>query len=261
MTRCRTPALFDSPQSSLRDASLAKYERICRTLRLRPEHHVIEIGSGWGGFALHAARRYGCRVTTTTISRQQYQYVAAAVRAAGLESRITLLADDYRHLQGQYDRLVSIEMIEAVGHEFLPTYFGQCSRLLKPDGEMLLQAITIPDQRYDQYRRSVDFIQRYVFPGGCLPCWSSITSAVKRAADLQLVHVEDLSAHYVETLHRWRERFLANLAAVRALGLDDRFIRTWDYYLAYCEAGFAERWTGVSQSHWIKPLARPYAIP
>ena len=253
-------AFFASPQTSLRDASLEKYDRICSKLRLRPEHHVLEIGGGWGGFALYAAGRYGCHVTTTTISQQQRGYAAEAIRAAGLESRITLLADDYRQLHGQYDRLVSIEMIEAVGHEFLPTYFGQCSRLLKPDGEMLLQAITIPDQRYDSYRRSVDFIQRYVFPGGCLPCLAAIADAVKRATDLQLVHLEDMSAHYVETLRRWRQRFLESLAAVREQRLGDRFIRTWDYYLAYCEAGFSEHWTGVSQSHWIKPLARPYTL-
>ena len=249
--------IFHSPTISLRDASLEKYDRICQKLRLQPDHDLVEVGSGWGGFAIHAAGRYGCRVTTTTISQEQGRYTRQAVRDAGLESQVTVLADDYRRLSGEYDRLVSIEMIEAVGHEFLATYFRQCSRLLRPDGEMVLQAIMIPDQRYDAYRRSIDFIRRYIFPGGCLPCFSSIAAAVKQATDLQLVHLEDLTAHYAETLHRWRQRFLDNLSAIRRQGLNDRFIRTWDYYLAYCEAGFRERWISVAQLHWVKPQARP----
>ena len=252
---------FRSPNDSLRDASLEKYDRICRKLRLQPDHHLVEIGSGWGGFAMHAARCYGCRVTTTTISQQQGQYVRQAVRDAGLESRVTVLSHDYRRLGGQFDRLVSIEMVEAVGHEFLATYFGRCSRLLKPDGEMVLQAITIPDQRHEVYRRSVDFIRHYVFPGGCLPCLASMADAVKRATDLQLVHLEDMTTHYAETLRRWRRRYLENLPSIRSQGLNDRFIRTWDYYLAYCEAGFRERWIGVAQLHWLKPHARPRLLP
>ena len=248
--------VFLKPDATLREASLAKFERICSRLRLGPEHHLVEIGTGWGGFAIYAAQRYGCRVTTTTISRQQEQYAKQAIQEMGLASRVTVLNRDYRLLQGQFDRLVSVEMIEAVGHEFLPTYFEVCSRLLKPDGEMLLQAIMIPDQRYDAYRRSVDFIQRYIFPGGCLPCLSAIARAVKHVTDLQLVQLDDLTVHYAETLRRWRSRFRSRLADIREMGLDDRFIRTWDYYLAYCEAGFLERWTNVAQLHWVKPQAR-----
>ena len=256
-TMTYSSGIFRLPEDSLGDASREKYDRICRKLRLRPEHHVVEIGTGWGGFALHAAGRYGCRVTTTTISQQQGQFARELIRKAGLNDRVTVLDQDYRELRGQYDRLVSIEMIEAVGADFLPVFFGHCSRLLKPDGELALQAITIPDQRFDQYRKTIDFIQQYVFPGGCLPCLTSMAAAVKQATDLQLFHFEDITSHYAETIHRWRARFFRHLPAIRDLGLDDRFIRTWDYYLAYCEAGFLERWIGAGQWHWVKPDARP----
>ncbi|MDG2381943.1 MAG: cyclopropane-fatty-acyl-phospholipid synthase [Pirellulaceae bacterium] len=259
-TMTYSSGIFVSPQSSLRESSIEKYDLICRKLRLEHHHQLVEIGTGWGGFAIHAAAEYGCRVTTTTISQEQFQYARAAVEKAGVADRVEIVCKDYRNLQGQYDRLVSIEMIEAVGHQFLPAYFQQCSRLLKNNGEMLIQAITIPDQFYDDYRKSIDFIQRYIFPGGCLPCLSAITDAVKRKTDLQLVGLDDYTPHYARTLQLWRERFLGQLDSIHALGLDDRFIRMWDYYLAYCEAGFRERMTALLQLHFAKPNAHGFGL-
>ena len=186
---------------------MAKYDRLCRKLQLSPGDHVMEIGTGWGGFAIFAARNYGCRVTTTTISRQQHEYACMQIDKLGLSDRINLLLKDYRDLTGKYDKLVSIEMIEAVGHRFLDSYFGQCSQLLKPDGMMLLQAITIPDHRYDTYRWSVDYIQRYIFPGGLLPSFSSISQSLRRGTDLRMFHGEEFGPHYADTLLRWRQEF------------------------------------------------------
>jgi cyclopropane-fatty-acyl-phospholipid synthase len=248
---------FPHEEATLEEASIEKHDRICRRLRLRPEDHLIEIGTGWGGFALHAAREYGCRVTTTTISRAQHDYAAKRFRDAGLDSRVHLLLEDYRKLSGQYDKLVSIEMIEAVGERYLPGYFEQCSRLLKPEGAMLLQAITIPDCRYDKYRCGVDFIQKHVFPGGFLPCPAAITDCLRRKTDLRVTHVEDFSDHYARTLAGWRRNVWGRLDEVRALGFDDRFLRLWSYYLAYCEAGFLEQQIGVSQWQLTKPQWRP----
>ncbi len=248
---------FPHENATLEEASTEKYDRICRWLRLRAEDHLIEIGTGWGGFALHAAREYGCRVTTTTISQAQHGYAAARIRAAGPESRVELLLEDYRNLNGRYDKLVSIEMIEAVGERFLPRYFEQCSRLLKPEGAMLLQSITIPDCRYDAYRCGVDFIQKHVFPGGFLPCPAAITDCLRRKTDLRVAHVEDFSDHYARTLAAWRQNVWGRLDEVRALGFGDRFLRLWSYYLAYCEAGFREQQIGVSQWLLTKPQWRP----
>ncbi len=247
--------IFESPESTLEEASSTKYDRICRKLLLRPQDHVLEIGTGWGGFALHAASHYGCRVTTTTISQQQHDFARERIDQAGLGDRITLLQQDYRDLSGSYDKLVSIEMIEAVGHRFLDIYFAQCCRLLKPDGMMALQAITIPDGRYDAYRRSVDFIQRYIFPGGCLPSISAIGGALRRT-DFHLLHAEDFSAHYARTLACWRRNFWSNAESVRQLGFDERFMRMWHYYLCYCEAGFRERQIGICQMLLAKPGCR-----
>ncbi|MHB8864736.1 MAG: class I SAM-dependent methyltransferase, partial [Pirellulaceae bacterium] len=234
----------------------AKYERICRKLQLSPQDHVLEIGSGWGGFAIHAAREYGCHVTTTTISRQQYEEAEGRIQAAGVADRVRLLREDYRALTGCYDKLVSIEMIEAVGENMLGTFFRQCSNLLRPQGMMVLQAITVPDYRYDDYRRSIDFINRYVFPGGFLPSWSAMLRAIQRETDFQLLHMEDFGDHYARTLSHWRQNFWSQLPQVRSLGFDAQFIRMWDYYLCYCEAGFRERLIGVSQSLFAKPLCR-----
>ncbi|MCU0977630.1 MAG: cyclopropane-fatty-acyl-phospholipid synthase family protein [Pirellulaceae bacterium] len=251
--------IFPRPDASLREASLEKYARICRKLELSPGDHVVEVGGGWGGFALVAAGQYGCRVTTTTISEQQYQWASARIREAGLTDRITLLKQDYRDLQGQFDKLVSIEMIEAVGHEYLPAYFTKCCRLLKPAGMMLLQAITIPDERYDAYRRSADFIQRYIFPGGCLPSLSAISHCLKQT-DFRLFHLEDFGSHYVRTLLEWRRRFWERIDRVRALGLSEEFVRMWDLYLCYCAGAFDERQIGVSQILLTKPRCRREAI-
>lgn len=247
---------FKDEHTSLEEASLAKIDRICRKLQLNPSDHLLEIGTGWGGFALHAAGRYGCRVTTTTISEKQYELARQRVREAGLEDRIEVLLEDYRDLKGSFDKLVSIEMIEAVGHRFFETYFRMCSRLLKPQGMMLLQAITIADQEYERARRSVDFIQRYIFPGGCLPSVAAITDSIARVTDMRLFHLEDIGPHYATTLRHWRKRFLANLDRVRALGFSESFIRRWEFYLCYCEGGFAERAIGTVQMLFTKPLCR-----
>lgn len=252
---------FPQPGASLAEASREKLDRVCRRLRLGPTDRVIEVGGGWGGFAEHAASRYGCHVTTTTISRAQHDYARERFDRAGLAGRVTLLDQDYRDLRGRYDKLVSIEMIEAVGHAHLGRFFQRCGALLKPNGLMALQAITIPDQRYDAYRRSADFIQKHVFPGGALPSLGAITRCVARHTDLRLVHAEDFGPHYARTLALWRARFEARLPEVRDLGFDDRFVRLWRLYLAYCEAGFAERLVGVSQLVFAKPGADAVCAP
>jgi len=249
-------AIFPSPDAGLREASIAKLERICRKLELQPDDHLLEIGSGWGGFALYAAQHYGCRVTTTTISREQYELTGERVRAAGLAERVTVLCQDYRDLRGSFDKLVSIEMIEAVGERHLPTYFRACADLLKPQGMMLLQAITVADQKYEQYRNEVDFIRHYIFPGGFLPSLTAMADTLGRVTDLRIFHLEDIGAHYATTLRHWRERFLGNLERVRALGFPETFIRMWEYYLCYCEGGFRERAIGTVQLLLTKPLCR-----
>jgi cyclopropane-fatty-acyl-phospholipid synthase len=252
-TMTYSSGIFPRRDSTLREASIEKLDRICRKLELAPGDHVLEIGTGWGSFALHAAGTYGCRVTTTTISAQQHDLARQRIESAGLADRVELLQADYRDLEGTYDKIASIEMIEAVGHEYLDDYFGQCSRLLADDGLMALQVITMPDQRYDRYRRSADFIQRYVFPGSCLPSLGAITSSVGRSTDMQLVHLEDITPHYARTLRAWRRRFLDAAGEVRRLGYPDEAVRLWDFYLAYCEAGFAERSIGDVQIVLAKP--------
>ena len=249
-------AYFDTPDTSLEDASTEKLDRICRKLNLTAEDSVIEIGTGWGGFAIHAARHYGCHVTTTTISQQQFDYAQAAIIAAGLEDKITLLFQDYRDLEGRFDKLVSIEMIEAVGHEFHDTYFKKCCELLKPEGQMLLQAITIADQRYDQYKSGVDFIKRYIFPGGCLTSVTDMSRTMTRHTDMRVIHLEDIGPHYARTLRNWHDRFFARIDEVRELGYSDAFIRLWQYYLCYCESAFIERATGTVQMLITRPGAR-----
>ncbi len=251
-------AVFDSPQATLLEASLAKLERVCAKLELGPEDHVLEIGSGWGGFAVYAAEHYGCRVTTTTISREQHAYATERVRAAGLQERVTVLLEDYRDLRGSYDKLVSIEMIEAVGWQFLGTYFRRCSELLRADGTMLLQAIVIDDRAYEVEKASKSFINTYIFPGGCLPSMQVISRTLARATDLHKVHLEDITPHYAETLLRWRERFLAASERLHELGYDERFRRLWELYLSYCEGGFRERRIENVQLLLAKP---GYAAP
>ena len=249
-------AYYPDEQTSLEQASLAKLKRICDKLQLNESDHVIEIGTGWGGFALYAAENYGCKVTTTTISQQQHDWAKQRIIEAGLEDKITLLMEDYRDLQGTYDKLVSIEMIEAVGHQYLDTYFAKCSSLLKPEGIMLIQSITIADQQYDRAIKSVDFIQRFIFPGGFIPSVSAITSSVKSSTDMRLFQLEDIGPHYATTLCDWRQRFFDNIEPIKALGYSQQFIAMWDFYLCYCEAGFLERVLGNAHLVFIKPKNR-----
>ncbi len=248
-------AIFASPNESLEVAQRRKLERICRKLELSPSDHVIEIGTGWGGFALHAATHYGCRVTTTTISREQHERAAQRVQQAGLGERITLLQRDYRDLDGRYDKLVSIEMIEAIGHQYLDTYFAQCNRLLGEHGMALIQAITIEDHRYEQALHSVDFIKRHIFPGSFIPSTSAMQGAIART-DFRLFNLEDIGPSYALTLRHWRQRFLAQLDRVRELGYPERFMRMWEFYLSYCEGGFLERSIGDVQLLLTRPCCR-----
>ena len=253
-------AYFETAETTLEDASLAKLDRICRKLDLSPGDSVVEIGSGWGGLAIYAAKHYGCHVTTTTISRQQHDFAKAAIRREGLEDRITVLFEDYRDLDGQYDKLVSVEMIEAVGHEYHETFFEKCAELLKPGGQMLLQAITIADQHYEAYRKDVDFIKRYIFPGGCLTSVTDMTRVMTERTDMRVIHLEDIGPHYATTLRHWHDRFLARIDEVRELGHSDEFIRLWRFYLCYCEAAFVERAIGDVQMLMMRPHARRDSI-
>jgi cyclopropane-fatty-acyl-phospholipid synthase len=234
-------ALFERQGMTLEAAQLAKLERVCEKLDLATGDRVIEIGTGWAGFALHAAATRGCHVTTTTISREQYDYAVTQVQRAGLSDRVSVLMEDYRDLRGRYDKLVSIEMIEAVGWNQIGDFFAKCSELLAPYGTMLLQAITIDDRAYEVEKSSNSFMNSYIFPGGCLPSLEVITRKVARRTDLQAVHLDDMTPHYVETLRRWRENFTASASDLETFGYDERFRRLWTLYLAYCEAGFAER--------------------
>ena len=246
-------AIFADENETLELAQWRKLERICRKLDLQPGDHLVEIGTGWGGLAVHAASRFGCRVTTTTISKEQHALAVQRVAAAGLSDRVTVLLEDYRDLQGQYDKLVSIEMVEAIGHQYLDTYLAKCASLLKPEGLALIQAITIEDHRYQQALGSVDFIKRFIFPGSFIPCVSALTGAAARASDLRLVNLEDIGPSYALTLRHWRQRFMDRLDEVRRQGYDERFIRMWEFYLCYCEGGFMER--SIGDVHLL--LARP----
>jgi cyclopropane-fatty-acyl-phospholipid synthase len=252
--------IFLTEDATLHEASIAKFDAVCRKLALTPADHLVEIGTGWGGLAIHAAEQYGCRVTTTTISREQHDFAQAKIAARGLQDRITLLFKDYRDLTGQYDKLVSIEMIEAVGAKYLDTYFAKCASLLKPTGAMLLQAITLQDQFYAKALKSVDYIQRFIFPGSFIPSITAITESVTRATDMKIFNLEDIGPHYAPTLRLWRERFFANVAKVRALGYPESFNRLWEFYLCYCEGGFAERQLGDVQMLLTRPDCRRAAI-
>ncbi|MBU6404385.1 MAG: cyclopropane-fatty-acyl-phospholipid synthase family protein [Proteobacteria bacterium] len=249
-------AIYAYEGEALEDASRRKLDRVCRKLELSPTDHVLEIGTGWGGFAIHAARHYGCHVTTTTISREQYDLARARVADAGLSQHVEVVLQDYRDLDGHYDKLVSIEMVEAIGHQYLDRFFARIAELLKPHGAALLQAITIEDARYRKALREVDFIKRHIFPGSFIPCVSALSGALARSSDLRLVNLEDIGPSYAMTLQAWRQRFLARLPEVRALGYDERFIRMWEFYLAYCEAGFRERALGDVQMLLHRPRAR-----
>jgi cyclopropane-fatty-acyl-phospholipid synthase len=259
-TMTYSSGLFEGPDASLKEASIAKYDRICRKLQLSDRDHLLEIGTGWGGFTLHAVKHYGCRVTTTTISDEQYRLAKARFEKAGIMDRVVLLKSDYRELEGRYDKLVSIEMIEAVGHHYLDAFFRQCAHLLRPDGIMALQAITITDQKYEAHKRDVDFIKRYIFPGSTLTSVTALCLSATRATDLKLFHLEDITVHYARTLREWRERFFKNIDKVRALGYSEPFIRMWEYYLCYCEGAFAERYIGDVQALFAKPSYRPSPV-
>jgi len=234
-------AWYETAEDSLETAQFQKLDRICRKLELQPKDSVLEIGTGWGAFALHAARNYGCQVTTTTISQQQHEYARVLFDAADKDRRIELLLKDYRDLSGSFDKIVSIEMFEAVGFEHYDDFFRVCDRLLKPDGSLLLQTISMNEQRFLQYVKQSDWIQKYIFPGAQLASLRGVLESLARATRLSLFHAEDMGVHYARTLAAWRERFLARIAEVKALGFDDRFIRMWDYYLAFCEGAFLER--------------------
>jgi cyclopropane-fatty-acyl-phospholipid synthase len=253
--------VFDHAGASLAQASAAKNERVCRKLRLAPGDRLIEIGSGWGGFALHAARHHGCHVTTTTISERQYEHAKRRVAAAGLSGKVTVLLRDYRDLDGRFDKLASIEMIEAVGDGHLDEYFAVCSRLLTPSGLACIQAITAPDQGYERYRRSIGFTQLHIFPGSLLPSVATMSGAAARSTDLAVLHLEDIGAHYAPTLRAWRERLLASASRARELGFDEGFLRTWEFYFATCEAAFAERSIGDVQMVLAKPAFRDALAP
>ncbi len=259
-TMTYSAALFDGPDEDLAAAQEAKYERLCRQLRLRPEDHVLEIGSGWGGFAEHAVRRHGCRVTTLTLSTEQQRYAAERFQRMGIADRAEVRLQDYRAVTGRFDKVVSIEMLEAVGDEFLETYFGKVQSVLRPGGLFAAQFITCPEARYDDLRRGVDWIQKHIFPGSLLLSLNRVGQAVQRTGNLSLHTLHDLGADYARTLRSWRERFNGRLDAVRAMGFDERFIRSWNYYLAYCEAAFAWRNISVVQATWAPPnhpLDRP----
>ena len=240
-------AYYESAQDSLERAQVRKFDRICQKLRLGREDHVLEIGTGWGGFAAHAAENYGCRVTTTTISRQQHDYAAELFGRINAGRRIELLFEDYRNVAGQYDKIVSIEMFEAVGYEHYDEFFGACDRLLKPDGSMLLQTITILESKFQDYRKQSDWIKKHIFPGAELASVVEIQKSLARTTRMQLFHLEDIGMHYALTLQEWRRRFLLHLDDVRGQGFDERFVRMWDYYLAYCEGAFRERYISDAQ--------------
>jgi cyclopropane-fatty-acyl-phospholipid synthase len=258
-TMMYSSAYFPRRGMTLAQASRAKLELICGTLDLRAGDHVLEIGTGWGGFAVYAARTRGCRVTTTTISREQYEHARKWVRTAGVADRVTVLREDYRDLRGRYEKLVCIEMIEAVGYRDFGTFFARCSDLLAAHGRMLLQAITIDGRAYEVEKASRSFIRTHIFPGGCLPSLAVIARCVAQRTDMRAVGLKDLTPHYAETLRRWRANFEAATARLEDLGYDERFRRLWRMYLAYCEAGFAERRIGVMQMTLAKPGGHQYA--
>lgn len=248
-------AMFPTENSDLDTAARHKLDVICQKLDLKPTDTVLEIGTGWGGFALHAAENYGCKVVTTTISQQQYDLAKQRISEKNLIDKISLLKQDYRHLTGLYDKIVSIEMIEAVGHQYYPAFFSRCSTLLKPNGQMLIQAITIQDQAFERAKHEVDFIKRSIFPGSCIPSVTALLTAMTRASDLRLFHLEDIGLHYAKTLRLWRERFFQAQEQVLTLGFDNAFMRLWDFYFSYCEAGFAEGYLGDMHLHFVKPQA------
>ncbi|WP_250658445.1 SAM-dependent methyltransferase [Alkalimarinus coralli] len=259
-TMMYSSGIFPYEGATMQEASEHKLRRICEKLQLTPDDHVVEIGTGWGGFAIYAAKHFGCNVTSTTISQQQYLLAKERVEKEGLQDKITLLTEDYRNLEGQYDKLVSIEMIEAVGWQYYETFFEKCSGLLKPEGTMLIQAITIEDQRYEKAKKDVDFIQKYIFPGSCIPSINALNTASMNASDMRLIHLDDFAEHYAKTLHAWSLELTRHLEKAYAQGYSEDFIRMWFFYLSYCEGGFKERTIGVSHLVFAKPQFRKEKI-
>ena len=252
--------VFENDKSTLKEASIEKLDRICRKLDLKPNDNILEIGTGWGSFAIHAAKKYGCHITTTTISDAQYEYAKQRIIDEGLEGKIKLLNQDYRNLSGTFDKIISIEMIEAVGHEYVELFFEKISKLLKKNGLFALQGITFNDHKFDEYKNSVDFIKKYIFPGSCLISISQITNAIKNRTDLEVVNLEDISKHYSKTLYEWRKNFMNVLPEVKSLGFSNAFINMWEFYFIYCEAGFIERNIGDYQVIFAKSGVRDIQI-
>lgn len=244
--------VFKSQNDSLESASIEKMDRLCRRLNLKPTDHLLEIGTGWGALACYAAEKFGCRVTTTTISQQQFELAKQRVRDRNLQDQVEVVSKDYRDLEGTYDKIVTVEMIEAVGHQYYDSFFEKCQSLLTPEGQMMMQAIVIADRRYESHIRNVDFISQYIFPGGSLPSISKLTTTASEVGGMRVVELVDITPHYAETLRRWRENFMKQLPAVRDLGYDSKFIRMWNYYLCYCEAAFEERQINTVQMMFSK---------
>jgi cyclopropane-fatty-acyl-phospholipid synthase len=255
-TKMYSCAIFENENSSLEQASINKIERICKKLALSSNDHVLEIGTGWGGFAIFAAKNFGCKITTTTISQKQYEYTLKKVKALGLQDKISVLKKDYRDLTGKYNKLISIEMIEAVGHHYYHDFFRKCNQLLIPDGRMLLQSIIITDYLYEEAKQFSDFIKTYIFPGSCIPSISKLCESSAKATDMRLFHLEDITPHYAKTLNHWRSHFMNNVQKIRDLGFSEEFIRLWNFYFCYCEGGFIERQIGAVQMLFTKPLCR-----
>ena len=255
-TKMYSCAIFENENSSLEQASINKIERICKKLELSSNDHVLEIGTGWGGFAIFAAKNFGCMITTTTISQKQYKYTLEKVKALGLQDKISVLKKDYRDLTGKYNKLVSIEMIEAVGHHYYHDFFKKCNQLLIPDGRMLLQSIIITDYLYEEAKQFSDFIKTYIFPGSCIPSISKLCESSAKATDMRLFHLEDITPHYAKTLNHWRSYFMNNVQKIRDLGFSEEFVRLWNFYFCYCEGGFTERQIGAVQMLFTKPLCR-----
>jgi len=252
--------VFLNDDSSMKEASIEKLDRFCRKLKLNKDDKVLEIGTGWGSFALHAVKNYGCHVTTTTISDKQFGYVSDLINKEGLSSQIALLNSDYRELEGSFDKIVAIEMIEAVGPQHIPGFFDKVSTLLRPSGLIALQGITYNDPDFETYKNSVDFIRKYIFPGGCLVSVSQIKESIKAKTDLTLVDLEDITQHYARTIKHWRQDFLKSLPEIRSLGFSESFIRIWEFYLVYCEAGFLENLIGDFQFVFAKPGSKDIQI-
>ena len=249
-------AFFNNDSVTLEEASIEKLDRICRKLDLSEDDSVLEIGTGWGSFSIHAAKNYGCKVTTTTISDAQFDYARSRIKDEGLESKITLINKDYRDLDGKYDKIVSIEMIEAVGYEYIPDYFSKLSSLLNNNGLVALQGITYNDQNFEVYKDSVDFIKKYIFPGSCLISIAQIIDVIKKDTDLAMVDMEDITKHYAVTLNRWRKNFMDVIPKVKEMGYSQAFINMWEFYFLYCEAGFSERNIGDVQMIFAKSGSR-----